>query len=138
MCDRRGVVTIYKEREMGGARVSVRTRTVLVLSSLAPVPRLCRRRKVGGGRGALSFVFVASLSVRPQFGRWPSSTGSLLLSLFAVCLAFGSLLFILRVGGHRSSGTIVVSAVYSDRREGEEGGWIVPSFTVASLSVCLR
>ena len=121
MCDRRGVVTICKERKMGGARVSVRTRTVLVLSSLAPVPRLCRRRKVGGGRGALSFVFVASLSVRPQFGRWPSSTGSLLLSLSAVCLAFGSLSFVLRVGGHRGSGTIVASAVYSDGKEGEEG-----------------
>ena len=93
MCNRRGVVTICKEREMGGARVSVRTRTVLVLSSLAPVPRLYRRRKVEGG--ALSFVFVASLSVRPQFGRWPSSTGSLLLSLSAVYLAFDSLSFIL-------------------------------------------
>ena len=105
MCDRRGVVTICKERKMGGARVSVQTRTVLVLSSLAPVPQLYRRRKVGGGRGgALSFVFVASLSVRPQFGRWPSSTGSLLLSLSAVCLAFRSLSFVLRVGGHRGSG----------------------------------
>ena len=85
--------------------MSVQTQTVLVLSSLAPVPQLCRRRKVGGGRGgALSFVFVASLSVRPQFGRWPSSTGSLLLSLSAVCLAFRSLSFVLRVGGHRGSG----------------------------------
>ena len=91
--------------------MSVRTRTVFVLSSLAPVPRLCRRRKVGGGRGALSFVFVASLSVRPQFRRWPSSTGSLLLSLSAVCLAFGSLSFVLREGGHRGSGAIVASAV---------------------------
>jgi len=112
--------------------VSVRTRTVFVLSSLAPVPRLCRRRKVGGGRGALSFVFVASLSVRPQFGRWPSSTGSLLLSLSAVCLAFGSLSFVLRVGGHRGSGAIVASAVCSDGREGEEGGWVVPFFAVVN------
>ena len=65
MCDRRGVVTICKERKMGGACVSVRTWTVLVLSSLAPVPRLCRRWKVGGGReGGSFFVFVASLSVR--------------------------------------------------------------------------
>jgi len=131
MCDRRGVVTICKERKWGGARVSVRTRTVFVLSSLAPVPRLCRRRKVGGGRGALSFVFVASLSVRPQFGRWPSSTGSLLLSLSAVCLAFGSLSFVLWEG-HRGSGAIVTSAVCSDGKR-EEGG-VVSSFAVASLS----
>jgi len=63
---------------------------------------------VGGGRGgALSFVFVAPLSVRPQFGRWPSSTGSLLLSLSAVCLAFGSLSFVLREGGYRGSGAII-------------------------------
>jgi len=75
---------------------------------LAPVPRLYRR-KVGGGRGgALSFVFIASLSVRLQFRRWPSSTGSLLLSLSVICLAFSSLSFVLRVGGHRGSGAMLI------------------------------
>jgi len=132
MCNRRGVITICKERKMGGARMSVRIWTILVLSSLAPVPRLYRRRWKGG---ALSFVFIASLSVRPQFGRWPFSTGSLLLSLSAVCLAFGSLSFILWEG-YRSSGTIMISAVCSDGKR-EEGG-VMPSFAVASLSICLR
>jgi len=85
--------------------------------------------------GALSFVFVASLSVRLQFGRWPSSIGSLLLSLFAIYFAFGSLSFILWEG-YRSSGVIVILAVYSDGKR-EEGG-VIPSFVVVSLSVCLR
>ena len=86
--------------------------------------------------GALSFIFITSLSVRPQFGRWPSSTGNLLLSLSTVYLAFGSLSFILREG-YRSSGTIVISAVCSDGKR-EEGGGVVPSFVVASLLVYLR
>ena len=128
MCDRRGVVTICKEREMGGARVSVRTRTVLVLSFLAPVPRLCRRRKVEGG--ALSFVFVASLSVRPQFGRWPFSIGNLLLSFSAVCLAFGSLLFILRVGGYYGIG-----GMFGWKRGG--GGGVGYTFLRSSVVVGL-
>jgi len=85
--------------------------------------------------GALSFIFIALLSVYPQFGRWPFSIGSLLLSLSAVCLAFGSLLFVLREG-YYGSGAIVTSVVCSDGKR-EEGG-VVPSFTVTSLLVCLR
>ena len=119
--------------------MSVRTRTVLVLFFFGPGAPAMPSSEGGRWKGwALSFVFVASLSVRPQIGRWPSSTGSLLLSLFCGLPRF-RFAFVCTAGRrpswqrcHRGIGGMF------GWKEREEGGWVVPSFAVASLSVCLR
>ena len=62
MYNKRGVITICKERKMGGAYILVRIRIILVLSSLALVPRLYYYWKVGGGRGGGgSFLCICCL-----------------------------------------------------------------------------
>ena len=84
-----------------------------------------------GGREVFSFVFVASLLVCLQFGRWLFSTGSLLLFLSAVCLAFGSLSFVLREGGHRGIGGMF------GWKEREEGGGVGCAFLHSNVVVGL-